>query len=68
MGSPYIEKSKHGDFTSAVEGHILRGEDPKRLLKAAPGGTKAWNSSEAPFPDERGVNYTPRSQAGHTVK
>lgn len=69
MISPYIEGSKHADFTAAAEGHIMRDEDPKRLLNAAPGGSPAWNSKPIDWENSApGVNYIPDSQAGHTTK
>lgn len=69
MTSPFIEGSKHADFTAAVEDHFFGSKDPKRLLKAAPGGDPRGNVADTSgFPTETGVNYTPRDQAGHTTK
>jgi hypothetical protein len=66
--SPYIEASKHADFTRAVEGHFFGGEDPRRLVNASPGGDPARNNNvDFPFNTDRGVNYVPDSEAGHKV-
>jgi hypothetical protein len=66
--SPYIEGSKHADFTRAVEGHFFGGEDPRRLVDAAPGGDPSRNNNvDQPFNTEGGVNYAPRGDAGHKV-
>lgn len=73
MTSPYIEASKHADFTAEVEKHFNGGNvgqkpGTDRLLSATPGGSPAWNGTEMPFPSESGVNYTPTANAGHTTK
>jgi hypothetical protein len=67
--SPYIEASKHADFTRAVEGHFFGGEDPRRLVDSSPtsASPKNQNSVDAMWPAEGGTNYTPPSKAGHTV-
>jgi hypothetical protein len=75
MGSPFIEKSKHAEMTAAVENHF--GTSSARTMPGSASGKgfnrggdqqynsvplQGWESS-----DGGGVNYTPDSQAGHTV-
>jgi len=71
--SKYIEGSKHAAGTAAVEAHFnganqgrAPGTDPQ--LSASPGGAPEWGNKPMPFPAERGVNYTPPGQAGHSIK
>lgn len=73
MTSPYIEASKHPDFTAEVTKHFAGGNQGQkpgtdRLLKASPGGDTAWNGVDSPLHSEAGVNYTRPDQGGHTVK
>ena len=73
MSSPYIERSKHPAMTAAVESHFAGGNANRKsgtdpVLKQPPGGSPDWNNTEMPFPSEGGVNYTPRNQAGHSLK
>lgn len=66
MKSPFIENSKHAEMTSAVTGHFFGSVDPN--TRGMPkGGTADWNGQPMGFPQGSGVNYVPRSQAGHTT-
>lgn len=70
--SDFIERSKHGQMTAAVQDHFNTASartmpgvaDGKAFNR---GGDAQYNSVEMPFEAGGGVNYTPPSQAGHTV-
>jgi len=74
MGSPYIEASKHPGLTKMVEDHFMTAQGPN-TGQMNPSDVKGANASNAlppqandfPFNTDGGVNYTPRSQAGHKV-
>ena len=71
MSSPFIENSKHGAMTAAIEDHFgtakarsMPGEaDGKGLPR---GGDTQYNGQAMPFEDGSGFNYNPTP--GHTVK
>lgn len=70
--SEFIERSKHAEMTSAVEGHF--GTAKKRTMPGEAsgkgfnrGGDAQYNSVEMPFPSEGGFNHRPSGDAGHTV-
>lgn len=70
--SEFIERSKHAQMTAAVESHFGTAS-PRTMPGSASGkgfnagGDAQYNSVEMPFETGGGVNYTPPSQAGHTV-
>jgi len=70
--SKFIEGSKHGPMTAAVTTHFFGSGDSTTPGKASGksferGGDSAWNASGQDFHQGSGVNYIPRSEAGHTV-
>ena len=70
--SKFIESSKHQQMTSAVTDHFFGNGNSEIPGKAggksfARGGSPDWNSAPMPFNAGTGVNYTPKSQAGHTT-
>ena len=71
--SEFIEKSKHGAMTSAVESHFATAK--KRTMPGeadgkdfAKGGDTQYNGTAMPFPDESGTNARPKGHVGNTVK
>ena len=73
MSSPFIERSKHPEMTALVTKHFGGGNQNEKsggdaALSMTAGGSADWNSTPQPFPQEGGVNYTPPSQAGHSLK
>ena len=73
--SPFLEKSKHQGMSSMVEDHIMGGQHPD-ATGMSPAQVKGYNGTNSlPPPTEdypfnspdTGVNYVPRSRAGHKV-
>jgi len=69
--SEYIEASKHGAMTAAVEAHF--GTAKARTMPGeasgkdfARGGDSKFNSQPMPFEDGSGFNYNPTP--GHTTR
>ena len=70
--SKFIEASKHPELTAMVESHFMSATGPN-TGQMNPGDVKGTNSQNAlppladdyPFNTETGVNYVPRSRAGH---
>lgn len=79
--SEFIDRSKHAAGTSAVESHFSGGNQGRKpgtdpMLKAAPGGSGAWNipagdvsfnASGQNLPMGSGFNQIKPDQAGHTT-
>lgn len=67
--SSFIENSKHGDLTKAVEDHFFKSANPQHLTKMPAGGDPSapYKNVDCPFNVDTGVNYTPRGDAGHKV-
>jgi hypothetical protein len=72
--SEFIENSKHGAMTAAVETHFGTAK-PRTMPGDASGkshplyGDAQYNPEPVPgVPDGSGFNYVPDSAAGHTSK
>lgn len=74
MTSPFIEGSKHGAMTAAIEDHFGTAK-----ARATPGeasgksfplyGDTQYNPKPVPgIPDGSGFNYEPKSDTGHHTK
>jgi hypothetical protein len=71
--SEYIERSKHAEMTAAVEAHFnsngsraTPGADAGRTF--GKGGTPDWNGTPMDMGQSSGLNYMPKSEAGHSIK
>ena len=72
MTSPFIEGSKHKEFTAAVEKHFGGGNQGQKpgvdpMLHAAPGGSAAWNAQPAAPMESAQINMEDQSPPGPSM-
>jgi hypothetical protein len=73
--SKFIDGSKDPELSPVAEAHIMHGVKPNDAahIWGQRGGTPAWDGQEldgafTQGDSNKGVNYAPKSDAGHTIK
>lgn len=74
MSSPYIEGSKHGPMTQAIEDHFGTAKKRAGIGETSGKGMPLYGDSQfnpeavPGIPDGSGFNYEPKSDTGHKTR